>query len=162
MKTFVAVVMLACLGAGPATKPATFVGTWREMVEELSTLRADYERLRKENDELKTTNTRLDRIIKALSIDTAKQEQPKRIAERPAKKPVLGGRHWIEDVSDDGAVVILEDGTIWRVDIVDQIDTMLWLPISDVLVRPSRVLGIYEMINLDDKEVVLVEYLGSK
>jgi len=48
---------LASMGAAPATKPTTlpasFLGTWQEMREELTVLRAEVQRLRTENEKLK-------------------------------------------------------------------------------------------------------------
>jgi len=41
--------------------------------------------------------------------------------------------HWVESVSDDGQIVKLEDGSIWEVDVVDAIDSALWLPITDIV-----------------------------
>jgi len=56
--------------------------------------------------------------------------------------------HWIESVSDDGEIVKLEDGSIWQVDPADQVDSALWLPITDIIVCGR------ELINSDDNEKV--------
>jgi hypothetical protein len=55
--------------------------------------------------------------------------------------------HWIETVSDDGTIVILEDGSVWRIDDVDAIDTQLWLPTTDIVACPDK------LINTEDKEI---------
>lgn len=56
--------------------------------------------------------------------------------------------HWVDSVSNSGEIVKLEDGSIWQVDLVDRIDTMLWLPITDIIVCDDR------LINADDNETV--------
>lgn len=56
--------------------------------------------------------------------------------------------HWIASVNRDGEIVILEDGSVWLVDPIDQIDTMLWLPISDIVACYDK------LINTDDGETV--------
>jgi hypothetical protein len=56
--------------------------------------------------------------------------------------------HWIDTVSDDGTIVILEDGSVWRIDGVDAIDTQLWLPTTDIVACPDK------LINTEDKEIV--------
>jgi len=56
--------------------------------------------------------------------------------------------HWVDSVSSDGQIVKLEDGSIWEVDPVDAIDSMLWLPTSDIIVCDGK------LINTDDNETV--------
>ncbi|MFV9683819.1 hypothetical protein ACNFD4_14145 [Pseudomonas sp. NY15367] len=56
--------------------------------------------------------------------------------------------HWIESVSSDGRIVILEDGSVWEVDAVDRIDSMLWLPVSEIVACDDK------LINTDDGETV--------
>lgn len=58
--------------------------------------------------------------------------------------------HWIDSVMDDGKIIKLEDGSLWRVDDVDTIDSALWLPVSDVVVCDDKI------INTDDNESVHV------
>lgn len=42
--------------------------------------------------------------------------------------------HWINSVTADGGVVVLEDGSVWQVNTLDTIRTMLWLPVSRVMI----------------------------
>jgi len=56
--------------------------------------------------------------------------------------------HWVESVSGDGQIVKLEDGSIWQVDPVDAIDSMLWLPTTEIVVCDDK------LINTDDNESV--------
>jgi hypothetical protein len=53
--------------------------------------------------------------------------------------------HWVDHVTDDGSVVILEDGSVWLIDPVDQVDTGLWLPTDEVVACPGR------LIDTDDR-----------
>ena len=54
--------------------------------------------------------------------------------------------HWVSSVSSDGEIVKLEDGSVWEVDRVDTIDTMLWLPTTDIVVCDGK------LINTEDNE----------
>jgi hypothetical protein len=56
--------------------------------------------------------------------------------------------HWVQDVMSNGEFVKLEDGSVWEIDGVDQIDTMLWLPTTDIIACPDK------LINTDDNETV--------
>jgi hypothetical protein len=41
--------------------------------------------------------------------------------------------HWVSEVTGDGSIVILEDGSRWLVDAVDRVDSALWLPTDSVV-----------------------------
>ena len=56
--------------------------------------------------------------------------------------------HWINSVSSDGQIVSLEDGSVWKIDIVDAIDSALWLPTTDIVVCDDK------LINTEDSETV--------
>jgi hypothetical protein len=56
--------------------------------------------------------------------------------------------HWIDSVSSDGRIIILEDGSVWEVDSLDRIDSSLWLPMSEIVACDDK------LINTDDDEVV--------
>ena len=56
--------------------------------------------------------------------------------------------HWVDNVSDDGTIVKLEDGSVWEVDAVDAIDSALWLPTTDIIACDDK------LINIDDNEKV--------
>jgi len=56
--------------------------------------------------------------------------------------------HWIDRVMDGGKLIKLEDGSLWKVDSVDVIDSALWLPISDIVMCDDK------LINTDDNEAV--------
>lgn len=56
--------------------------------------------------------------------------------------------HWVSTVTSDGSIVKLEDGSIWEIDLLDRIDTMLWLVTEEVLVCGGR------LINTDNGQSV--------
>jgi hypothetical protein len=56
--------------------------------------------------------------------------------------------HWIQEVFADGEIIQLENGSMWKVDLADTIDSRLWLPVSNVLICG------YKIINVDDNESV--------
>lgn len=64
---------------------------------------------------------------------------------------VIGAeKHWIVEKSDDGSIILLEDGSVWHVDPTDRIDSMLWLPMEDIIIPDS-----YDsLINIDTNEKV--------
>jgi len=75
-----------------------------------------------------------------------------------AKPPATGRRiatgasedcdsgHWVNSVIDDGAIVTLEDESVWQIDSLDRIDTALWLPTTDIIACSDK------LINTEDSE----------
>jgi hypothetical protein len=56
--------------------------------------------------------------------------------------------HWIKSITLDGAVVILEDGSVWEVDSLDQIDSQLWLSTENIVACDDK------LINTDEDQAV--------
>ena len=84
-------------------------------------------------------------------------------APRSPMCPGLGIRHWIRSVKDRGRTITLEDGSMWEVHRLDRLDSMLWLPVTNIEVELARSpIGDYRcmLINTDDDEAVLAKYLG--
>jgi hypothetical protein len=42
------------------------------------------------------------------------------------------GGHWVDQVSGQGRIVILEDRSVWAIDDGDEVDTALRLPATDI------------------------------
>jgi len=57
-------------------------------------------------------------------------------------------KHWIQSKSDEGSIIILENGSVWEVDAVDRVNSMLWLSTEDVIICNGK------MINLSNGEKV--------
>lgn len=79
------------------------------------------------------------------------QQTPTRqIPEQQIARDVSTG-HWIQEVAGDGAIVKLDDGSIWEVDTVDRIDTSLWLATEEIILFRIVFNGVelYEMMNTD-------------
>jgi hypothetical protein len=55
--------------------------------------------------------------------------------------------HWVNHVSGDGRIVILEDRSVWTVDDGDEVHTALWLPATDIIACSDK------LINSEDGEV---------
>jgi hypothetical protein len=76
-----------------------------------------------------------------------------------------GTTWWIQNVGSGGAIVTLSDGSIWQVSPLDRIDTVLWLPVDDVVVVNNQgalsALYPYLLINKDEGETAEAQYLGS-
>jgi hypothetical protein len=64
-----------------------------------------------------------------------------------------------------GKVLILLDGSMWQVMGVDTVDSLLWLPVEDVIViKAERPVGCYTytIINTEEGEKVQAQYLGQR
>jgi hypothetical protein len=57
----------------------------------------------------------------------------------------------IQAVLDDGNIIKLDDGSIWRVDPTDAVTASVWLATADVLVCDDE-----KIISVDDEETVHV------
>lgn len=56
--------------------------------------------------------------------------------------------HWIQSKSDDGSIIIIEDGSVWQVDPVDTIDSSLWLVTDEIVACDDK------LIDTDDGTTV--------
>jgi hypothetical protein len=63
---------------------------------------------------------------------------------KPPPKVDCTDKHWIQSKSNDGSIIILEDMSVWKVDAINRVDSMLWLPTEEVIVCSG------EMINLNN------------
>jgi hypothetical protein len=75
------------------------------------------------------------------------------------------GGHLIKSKAANGALIILEDGSMWEINSLDRINTALWLPISDVtILKANSPVGDYKctLINTDDGEKALAKYMGKQ
>jgi hypothetical protein len=61
--------------------------------------------------------------------------------------------HWVQAVLSSGELVKLEDGSLWQIDALDTIDTMLWLPTEEVMVCGGT------LINTDNGDKVTAKQL---
>jgi hypothetical protein len=104
----------------------------------------------------------LDGLIAALAAPNPAHKPAARRRSVAHRAAALGGASWIEAVSQDGSIITLADGSIWKVSTVDQIDTALWLPVTDVEIVDGNEPGFpHKMINKDDDEVANVRLLSS-
>ena len=59
-------------------------------------------------------------------------------------------KHWIVNKSEDGSIIILDNGSVWQVEPVDRMDNMFWLPGEGIFIPDS-----YDcLINTDNGEKV--------
>lgn len=83
----------------------------------------------------------------------------------PGSYSGVGSGHWIQENMDGGAIILLEDGSLWQIDPIDKIYAMLWLPISNVSIFTSSDGSPgyeYLLVNVDDDEKVHARYLGNR
>lgn len=62
---------------------------------------------------------------------------------------------WIQSVEDMGGTITLSDGSLWKVNPVDKVNSAIWLPMSDVSVCDGN-----QLLNHDEDESVLVTPLN--
>jgi hypothetical protein len=75
----------------------------------------------------------------------------------------VGEGHWVRKKLDGGQMVVLEDGSLWGVNPLNRIDTMLWLPVQKITVlEGDNPLYPYKLVNADAGDVVEAEYLGKQ
>jgi hypothetical protein len=60
-------------------------------------------------------------------------------------KPLSFTKTSITSVASDGSLLTMLDGTVYEVDLVNRVDTTIWLPVSDVLILENG-----RIINLND------------
>lgn len=54
--------------------------------------------------------------------------------------------HWVSSVANDGAIVTLDDGSVWQIDAGDTVDTALWTAMDDVVACDDK------LVNTDEGE----------
>ncbi len=62
------------------------------------------------------------------------QGSPKPANSIPGAYPGSTGGRWIRSKADNGAIVILEDGSMWEINSLDRVNTALWLPFTNVTI----------------------------
>jgi hypothetical protein len=99
-------------------------------------------------------------VVKSLGYVAPRPSAPSaaRVAPKKSVPAHKGSRvspcekgHWIDEVMGDGAVIELEDGSLWKVDDVDTVDSALWLPTTEIVVCDGK------LINTEDHESVHAE-----
>ncbi len=50
----------------------------------------------------------------------------------------VGQEHWVQKTIGSGAFIQLEDNSLWEISPIDRINTMLWLPIDNIVVIESK------------------------
>ena len=73
--------------------------------------------------------------------------------------------HWVKKNVNSGTFMIFEDGSFWNIDTIDNIDAMLWLPVSEITVLNSRHSSPgynYLIVNTDDGEQAHAKYMGHE
>jgi hypothetical protein len=77
---------------------------------------------------------------------------------------LTGSGHWIS-TNGEGKIITLEDGSMWQINSIDQVDTVLWLPVTDItVIADPNPIGDYKyiLVNKDDGEKAHAKYLGRE
>ena len=46
----------------------------------------------------------------------------------------VGQEHWVQETTGSGSLIRLEDNSLWEISPIDRINTILWLPLDNVIV----------------------------
>jgi hypothetical protein len=85
-----------------------------------------------------------------------------RVGDTSESNPYPGtGDHSLDTKSSDGAIVVLEDGSVWSVDSADQANTSTWNGATSITVNEGSG-NSYDLVDTDDQEVVAANYIGTK
>lgn len=77
--------------------------------------------------------------------------------------PSVGGHHWIKE-NADGETIILEDGSVWEISSLDQLDARLWLRTDNItVVQIDDGLAGYDylLIDTNDRRQVHAKYVAK-
>jgi hypothetical protein len=75
----------------------------------------------------------------------------------------VGTGHWISKVIEQGTYILLEDGSLWEIAVLDRIDTMLWLVVDNVtVVESSHTMFPYKLINTTQGKTAEAKYVGQQ
>lgn len=102
----------------------------------------------------KLTNAELANLEKTIvtityAVNVTMQENTALFSDTTSIQNNTGTKHWIKSKSSDGSTITLEDGSVWQVDPINRIDTILWLPTENVLILDQNTL-----LNIDQKQKV--------
>jgi len=111
--------------------------------EELDSLRKEHEQVARERDNALNYTSKPEVVGKSYAA--------------------VGGGHWVRKKIDSGRIILLEDGSLWQINSIDRIDTMLWLPTENIAVLEiSGYVGAYRLVNSDAGDDVLAIYIGKQ
>lgn len=72
-----------------------------------------------------------------------------------------GGGHWVSSRIDSGKFILLEDRSLWEIDSLDRLDTMLWLIIDSItVVESNSCLYGYRLVNTSEKTAACARFLS--
>lgn len=69
------------------------------------------------------------------------------------------GTLYLEDVSSDGAVLVLSDDSVWHVEFADQTKASLWLPLQRVAVARTSSPGLYRIVRESQGDSVRAKFV---
>lgn len=73
------------------------------------------------------------------------------------------GDHSLMSNSDDGTIVVLDDGSIWIVTAADTATASVWLDPSSVTVNEgSSAPAAYDLVNTDSQDAIQASYIGQE
>jgi len=77
----------------------------------------------------------------------------------------VGRGHWVKENIGRGEIILLEDGSLWKIDPLEKLDASLWLKLSEISVLESNAGSPgynYLLVNTDDGEKAHAKYMGKK
>ena len=101
---------------------------------------------------------------KITKADNGEQLEVNKVGDTSGGGPYAGAgeEHNQETNSSDGAILVLEDGSVWAVTDADQVTASTWADASAISVDEEESGGSYILRNTDENESVAASYLGDR
>lgn len=101
---------------------------------------------------------------KITKADNGEQLEVSKVGDTSSDGPYAGaGQEHNQDTnSSDGAILVLEDGSVWKVADADQSTASTWPDASAISVSEEESGSEYTLRNTDENESVTASYLGDK
>jgi hypothetical protein len=97
--------------------------------------------------------------------DNGEQLEVSKVGDSSSGGPYSGAgeEHSQETNSSDGAIIVLEDGSVWEVDSADQATASIWTDTTSITVSDEESApGTYTLDDTEDHESVTATYIGDK
>lgn len=101
----------------------------------------------------------IEKTLAGRDTQVSSANQPQELRNSPVYAGT-GSGHWIQNVLDNGAIIILEDNSKWQISPIDTVNTGIWLPVTNITVIENNGEFPYRLINADDSETAEAKFLG--
>jgi hypothetical protein len=61
--------------------------------------------------------------------------------------------NWIKFKADDGSIIILDDGTVWKIDQLDRFNSAFWMRLDNIVVDDGALINIDKCEQIDAVQI---------